>query len=144
MASFNKVILIGNLVEDPELKQTQNGLPVTNFRIAVSRRYQNKQEGAQEADFITVVCWRSTAEFVCRYFTKGKSILVCGSLQSRSWTDSNNQKRNTLEVVADEVSFVDKKSDSSPSHAIPEPAPYSASPKDVVFEEMSTDDDLPF
>lgn len=143
MASFNKVILIGNLVEDPELKQTQSGLPVTNFRIAVSRRYQ-KQEGAQDADFFTVVCWRSTAEFVCKYFNKGKGILVCGALQSRSWTDNNNQKRSTVEVVADEVSFVDKKSESSSAHTAPEPTPYSASPKEIVFEEMSTDDDLPF
>lgn len=148
MASFNKVILIGNLVEDPELKQTPNGIPVTNFRIAVSRRYQRNTEGGQDADFINIVAWRQTAEFVKRYFNKGKSILVCGSLQSRIRTDNNNQKRYTLEVVADEVSFVDKKSDSTQAgfggNNFSEPAPYSAGRDDVSFEEMSTDDDLPF
>lgn len=144
MASFNKVILIGNLVEDPELKQTPNGVPVTNFRIAVSRRFQNK-DGQQEADFINVVCWRQSAEFVKRYFNKGRSILVCGSLQSRTWTDNNNQKRYTLEVVADEVSFVDRKPDSQPSgNQMSAPAPYSSASEGISFEEMSTDDDLPF
>ena len=144
MASFNKVILIGNLVEDPELKQTPNGVPVTNFRIAVSRRFQNK-DGQQDADFINVVCWRQSAEFVKRYFNKGRSILVCGSLQSRTWTDNNNQKRYTLEVVADEVSFVDRKPDAQPSgNQMSAPAPYSSASEGISFEEMSTDDDLPF
>ncbi len=145
MASFNKVILIGNLVDDPELKQTPNGVPVTNFRIAVSRRFQNK-DGQQEADFISIVCWRQSAEFVKRYFNKGRSILVCGSLQSRSWTDNNNQKRYTLEVVADEVSFVDRKPDSQPAAGpqMSAPAPYSNAGEGISFEEMSTDDDLPF
>lgn len=144
MASFNKVILIGNLVEDPELKQTPNGVPVTNFRIAVSRRFQNK-DGQQEADFINIVCWRQSAEFVKRYFNKGRSILVCGSLQSRTWTDNNNQKRYTLEVVADEVSFVDRKPDSQISgNQMSAPAPYSSASEGISFEEMSTDDDLPF
>ncbi len=147
MASFNKVILIGNLVDDPELKQTPNGVPVTNFRIAVSRRFQNK-EGQQDADFINVVCWRQSAEFVKRYFNKGRSILVCGSLQSRTWTDNNNQKRYTVEVVADEVSFVDRKPDSQSNpmgnSQMSAPAPYSSASESISFEEMSTDDDLPF
>ncbi len=145
MASFNKVILIGNLVEDPELKQTPNGVPVTNFRIAVSRRFQNK-DGQQDADFINIVCWRQSAEFVKRYFNKGRSILVCGSLQSRTWTDNNNQKRYTLEVVADEVSFVDRKPDSQSfsGNQMSAPAPYSSAGEGISFEEMSTDDDLPF
>lgn len=145
MASFNKVILIGNLVEDPELKTTPNGVPVTNFRIAVQRRYQ-RTEGQQDADFINIVCWRQSAEFVKRYFNKGRSILVCGQLQSRSWTDNNNQKRYTLEVVADEVSFVDRKPDSqSIAPGQPSaPAPYSNAGESISFEEMSTDDDLPF
>ena len=148
MASFNKVILIGNLVEDPELKQTPNGVPVTNFRIAVQRRYQKSSEGQADADFINIVCWRQSAEFVKRFFNKGRSILVCGQLQSRTWTDNNGQKRYTLEVVADEVSFVDKKTDSNQAgfggNSFSEPAPYSAARDDVSFEEMSTDDDLPF
>ncbi|MBR6633469.1 MAG: single-stranded DNA-binding protein [Clostridia bacterium] len=145
MASFNKVILIGNLVDDPELKQTPNGVPVTNFRIAVSRRFQNK-DGQQDADFINVVCWRQSAEFVKRYFSKGRSILVCGSLQSRTWTDNNNQKRYALDVVADEVSFVDRKPDSqnASGNQMSAPAPYSSAGEGISFEEMSTDDDLPF
>ena len=150
MASFNKVILIGNLVADPELKQTTGGIPVTSFRIAVGRRFA-KQGDAQQADFIDIVCWRSTAEFVTKYFTKGRSILVCGSLQTRTWTDSNNQKRYATEVVADEVSFVDRRPDGRPApggnnnaFTPSEPAPYSAAPKDVAFEELGADDDLPF
>jgi len=108
MASFNKVILVGNLVADPELKQTANGVPVTSFRIAVGRRF-TKQGETQQADFIDIVCWRQTAEYVVRNFTKGKAILICGSLQTRSWIDDNNAKRYTTEVVADEVTFVEKK-----------------------------------
>ena len=147
MASFNKVILIGNLVEDPELKQTPNGVPVTNFRIAVQRRFQKTSEGQSDADFINIVCWRQSAEFVKRFFNKGRSILVCGQLQSRTWTDNNGQKRYTLEVVADEVSFVDRKPDaqqSAPMGQMSAPAPYSNAGESISFEEMSTDDDLPF
>lgn len=146
MASFNKVILIGNLVADPELKQTQSGVSVTSFRIAVGRRFA-KSPDAQQADFIDIVCWRQTAEFVTKYFSKGKSILVCGSLQSRSWTDQNGNKRYATEVVADEVSFVEKKSADSPITPNPagaQPNAYSADPKEVEFSEMSADEDLPF
>ena len=146
MASFNKVILIGNLVADPELKQTQSGISVTSFRIAVGRRFA-KPTDAQQADFIDIVAWRGTAEFVTRYFTKGKSILVCGSLQTRSWTDQNGNKRYTTEVVADEVSFVEKKTGDGFSPAPVQGAAanaYSASPKEVEFSEMSADEDLPF
>lgn len=120
MASFNKVILIGNLVETPELKMTPSSTPVTNFRIAVSRRFTREQ---QETDFINIVCWRQTAEFVCKYFEKGRSILVCGQLQSRSWTDKDGKNRSTLEVVADEVSFVDRKTDNTAPTEAPAEAP---------------------
>jgi len=145
MASFNKVILIGNLTADPELKQTQNGISVTSFSLAVSRRYSSKStENAPQADFINIVAWRNTAEFITKYFQKGKSILIVGSLQSRSWTDQNGQKRYVTEVVAEEAQFVERKSDGSSPMAGAAPAPYGASPKDVAFEEMSTDDDLPF
>jgi len=140
--AFNKVILVGNLVSDPELKQTTNGIPVCSFSIAVNRRF-SKAGDQNQVDFINIVCWRATAEFVAKYFQKGRAILVCGSLQTRSWTDNNNQKRYTTEVIAEEVSFVDKKGDAS-SPAAAAPAPFSASPKDVAFEEMSADDDLPF
>jgi single-strand DNA-binding protein len=104
MASFNKVILIGNLTSDPELKQSGSGISVCSFNIAVNRKYN--KDGNNECDFITVVAWRSQAEFVCKYFKKGKPILVCGQLQTRSWTDKQGNKRISTEVVADEVSFV--------------------------------------
>ena len=147
MASFNKVILIGNLVADPELKQTQSGIAVTSFSIAVSRKF-NRDASQQQTDFFNIVCWRSTAEFVTKYFSKGKSILVCGSLQTRTWTDQQGQKRYITEVVADEVSFVERKSDGASAGIPPmmnaEPAPYSNASKDTDFEEMATDEDLPF
>ncbi len=143
MAAFNKVILIGNLVADPELKQTQSGKAVTSFSIAVSRRMNRN-----ETDFFNIVCWNSTAEFVTKYFSKGKSILVCGSLQNRNWVDQQGQKHYITEVVADEVSFVERKSESASGASAPmmsaEPAPYSNAAKDTDFEEMATDEDLPF
>ena len=149
MASYNKVILLGNLVADPELKQTSNGIAVTSFRIAVGRRFSKQNEAAQQADFIDIVCWRQTAEYVTRYGSKGRSLLVSGSLQTRSWTDNNGQKRYSTEVVAEEVTFVDRRPDGQSATGAPadmnaEPAPYSANPKEVVFEELSADDDLPF
>lgn len=147
MASLNKVILIGNLVADPELKQTQNGIMVTTFRIAVSRRFTRAGEQPQ-ADFIDIVCWRQQAEFVTRYFTKGKPILICGSIQTRTWTDKDNNKRYSTEVVADEVSFVERKSDStsfSRDFDTAQQAPSYSSPKaNSSFEELSPDDELPF
>jgi single-strand DNA-binding protein len=143
--AFNKVILVGNLVSDPELKQTPTGVPVCSFTIAVNRRFAKAGE-QQQTDFINIVSWRQNAEFVSKYFQKGKAILICGSLQTRSWVDQNNQKRYTTEVVADEVEFVERKGDSAPSGfgGVPSPAPFSANPRDVAFEEMSADDDLPF
>ena len=91
MASFNKVILIGHLTADPELKQTTNGVPVTSFSIGVNRRFTRQGEQAQTA-FINIVCWRQTAEFVTRFFRKGNPILICGSLQTRSWDRQGRQQ----------------------------------------------------
>ena len=153
MANFNlnKVILGGRLVRDPELRQTNSGIPVTSFSIAVDRIYQSQDSanGGQSADFINIVAWRQRAEFVCKYFKKGSSICIVGSLQSRSWTDANGQKQYATEVVADECNFVDSKSESQSSGGYT-PDSYSApsfssndenAPK---FEEVSNDDDLPF
>ena len=151
--NFNKVILGGRLTADPELKTTQTGVLVTSFDVAINRKYsgQNQQ---QITDFITVVAWRQTAEFVTRYFRKGSSICVVGSLQTRSWTDNNGQKRYATEVVADEVNFVDSKSESSAPAAAPYAAPAAqpAAPEQIgfnvptaqKFEETGNDDDLPF
>lgn len=144
MASFNLVVLIGNLVADPELKTTPNGIAVTSFRIAVGKRY-NGSGDQQQADFIDIVCWRKTAEFVTKYFSKGKPILVRGSLQTRTWTDNNNQKRYITEVVADEVSFVGTKGDGAVAGPNPAQIPNYGTPKsESSFEELSADDELPF
>lgn len=152
MANFNlnKVILGGRLVRDPELRQTNSGIPVTSFSIAVDRRYQSQdaQNGAQSADFINIVAWRQRAEFVCKYFKKGSSICIVGSIQSRSWTDANGQKQYATEVVADECNFVDSKSEAQSGSYSPDSyaAPSFSSNGDSApkFEEVSNDDDLPF
>ena len=146
MAAFNKVILIGNLCADPELKTTPNGVSVTSFSLAVGRKFSSKDQEPQ-TDFINCVAWRSTAEFICKYFQKGKSILIVGSLQTRSWTDNDGNKRYATEVVADEANFIEKKSESagvqSPSQtANSSNSPYSV--QSVGFEEMTSDEDLPF
>lgn len=145
MASFNKVILIGNLVADPELKTTTGGINVTSFRIAVGRRFRSAAETQPQADFIDIVAWRQTADFVTKYFSKGKPILVCGSLQTRTWTDQNGAKRYITEVVADEVSFVEKKGD-GPAMTNPTMSQYATPMPDDApkFEEIQGDDDLPF
>lgn len=110
--SFNKVILIGNLTADPELKTTQTGIPVTSFRIAVGRRYAKDTDDVK-ADFIDIVCWRKSAEFVAKYFSKGKKILIEGQLQTRSYMANDGSKRHVTEVVADNVSFVESSGSSS-------------------------------
>lgn len=110
MATLNKVTLIGNLTADTELKQTTSGVSVCSFTIAVNRRF-TKEGDQQTADFIPVVAWRKDAEFVAKHFKKGTPILICGELQSRSWTDAQGQKKYALEVVADEVGFVEAKRD---------------------------------
>ena len=109
--SFNKVILMGRLTSDPELKQTQNGVTVTSFNIAVDRRFKQGEE--RQTDFITIVAWRQTAEFVTRYFKKGSATLICGELQTRSWEDQQGNKRYATEVVANEVSFCESKREES-------------------------------
>lgn len=136
--AFNKVILVGNLVADPELKSTTSGVFVTRFRIAVGRRFTKNGEQPQ-ADFFDIVVWRNTAEFVCKHFTKGKPILVSGVLQNRIWNDSNGDKRYATEVVADEVSFVGNKGDNG--QAAPSAPAYGDT---SGFEELGNDDELPF
>ncbi len=144
MASLNKVILIGHMVADPELKQTPNGVSVCSFTIGVSRRFTKPGEQSQ-SDFLDIVAWRQQAEFVAKYFRKGTAICVCGSLQKRSWNAQDGSKRYTVEVVADEISFVERKSDSSPRGEYSAPSyqagGISEAPK---FEEIAGDDDLPF
>ena len=108
---MNKVELIGRLTRDPEAKTTQQGTPVTRFTVAVNRKFKNA-DGGYDADFINCVAWRGTAEFVSKYFTKGKQIAVVGSIQTRPY-EAEGQKRTATEVNADEVEFVGAKADTS-------------------------------
>jgi len=117
MASFNKVILMGRLTHTPELKQTQGGKSVTSFGLAVDRSYVKEGEERQ-TDFFTVVAWRQTAEFICRYFEKGSAILVCGELQTRTF-EQNGQRRTVVEVMASEVSFCETKKAQEAEHPKP-------------------------
>lgn len=106
---LNKSIIMGRLTRDPELRKTQSGTSVTTFTVAVDRDYQQKDAQEKQCDFITCVAWRQTAEFVAKYFTRGKMIIVSGSLQSRKWTDKNGNTRETLEIQAENVYFADSK-----------------------------------
>ena len=154
MASFNKVILIGNMTADPELKQTTGGISVCSFSIAVNRRFARAEQGQQNVDFINIVTWRQQAEFVSRYFKKGNPILVCGQLQTRSWNDNQGQKRYATEVVADEVSFVASAAQTAAGGPAPAQAGSSYTPEaygaptfnsaGANFEEIPNDGDLPF
>ncbi len=138
--AFNKVILVGNLVSDPELKTTPDGVNVTRFRIAVGRRFA-KPGSEVKADFFDIVAWRNTADFVCRYFAKGKPILVSGSLQNRSWDKPDGSKGYATEIVADEVSFVGNKGDNTSEQAAPSAPTYGDT---SGYEELGNDDELPF
>lgn len=109
---MNKAILMGRLTKDPELKSTNNGISVCTFTVAVDRRFKNAN-GEREADFIPVVAWRQTADFVSKYFQKGQRIALVGSIQVRSWDDNDGQRRYITEIIADEVYFADSKSDTS-------------------------------
>ena len=105
---LNKIILMGRLTRDPELRRTQSGTAVTGFSLAVDRDFKS-QNGEKETDFIDIVAWRNTAEFVSKYFSKGRMAVVEGRLQIRDWTDKDGIKRRTAEVIADNVYFGDSK-----------------------------------
>ena len=151
--NLNKVVLCGRLTADPELKQTQSGIGVVTFTLAVNRRFQSRsadQQQAQQADFITVVAWRQTAEFISNYFKKGSALCVTGSLQSRSWQDQQGNRRYATEVVVDEAMFVDSRGEAGAAPAGYTPDAYTApsfsTPAGAApnFEEMKAEDDLPF
>lgn len=144
MANFNinKVILGGRLTAAPELKQTTSGISVTQFSLAVNRKGKEAQ-----TDFLDCVAWRQTAEFICKYFKKGYSICVVGSLQKREWEDKNGGKRYATEIIVDEALFVDSKNDaqatgaSAPATYMPDAYKTAEKPE---FEAVGVDDDLPF
>ena len=112
---LNKIFIMGRLTRDPELRRTQTGTPVASFTLAVDRDFKDKSTGERSTDFIDVVAWRQTAEFVSRYFTKGRMAVVEGRLQIREWTDKEGGKRRAAEVIADNVYFGDSKRDSEGS-----------------------------
>ena len=148
---LNHIVLMGRLVRDPELRRTQSGIAVTSFRIAVDRDYQSKDGGGdKQADFIDIVAWRSTAEFVSRYFAKGRMVVVSGRLQMRDWTDKDGNKRTSAEVVADNVYFGDSKRDGAApapggsSYDRPSYGNYDAPAISADFSEAEDDGELPF
>lgn len=104
---LNNVTIMGRICANPELRQTQSGIPVCSFRIATERDFLNA--GERQTDFLDVVAWRNTAEFISRYFTKGRMVVVDGHLQSRNWTDRDGNKRTSIEIMADNVYFGDSK-----------------------------------
>lgn len=136
---FNKCIMMGRIVNDPELKTTPNGVNVCTFRIAVDRRFQQKGE-ERKSDFFNIAAWRQQAEFVQKYFVKGRMILVEGEMNTRPYTDKNGNQATWYEIVADRVSFTGEKSGGG-SAAAPQGAPPVPS-TEPVFE--GTDDDYPF
>ena len=154
---LNQIILMGRLARDPELRRTQSGLPVASFTLAVERDRSNKGQEKQ-TDFIDIVAWRNTAEFVSKYFTKGQLVAVSGRLQIREWTGDNDSKHKVAEVVADNVYFAEGKRDSMSqvAPAPPSPAPASSGSSGYYipdnspvapssFAELEDDDgDLPF
>jgi len=152
--NLNKVVLAGRMTGDPELKQTASGVSVLSFTVAVNRRYasKNNEQAENQADFINVVAWRQTAEFIARYFKKGSAICLTGSIQTRSWQDQQGQRRYATEVVADEAMFVHSRSESGAAtgntytpDAYGNAPSYSSNPGTAPnFEEHNTDDDLPF
>ncbi len=158
---LNHITIMGRLVRDPELRRTGTGIAVASFRVAVDRDFAPKDGGERKADFIDCVAWRQTGEFVSKYFTKGRMIVVDGRLEMRDWTDKDGNKRTSAEIVADNVYFGDSKRDGdsagasyggnaygAPSYAAPAPSygGYSAPAAPASDFAMLDDDDaqLPF
>ena len=152
---LNHIVLMGRLTRDPELRRTGSGIAVASFTLAVDRDYA-AQGAEKETDFVDIVAWRNTAEFVSRYFTKGRMAVVTGRLQIRNWTDKDGNKRRSAEVVADNVYFGDSKRDGAaapagfdqtPSYAAPQPyqQPAPQAPAASGFSMLEDDDsELPF
>lgn len=140
---LNKVILMGRLTADPELKHTQSGTAVASFTVAVERNIKNA-DGSRSTDFIRCVAWQQRAEFVKKYFSKGRMICVVGSLQTRSYTDRDGNKRTAMEVLADEFSFTGEPRAEAPRDPAPAPNYGQTGFADVWQDDGEDDDDTPF
>ncbi len=160
---LNHIVLMGRLTRDPELRRTGSGIAVATFSLAVDRDFGNRETGEKETDFIDIVAWRSTAEFVSKYFSKGRMAVVSGRLQIRNWNDKDGNKRRSAEVVADNVYFGEGRRDSQPggfdqsysqpaysgqsyggyNQSTPAPAPAPAPASDFAMLE-DDDSELPF
>lgn len=142
---FNLTVLTGRLTADPELKTSSGGFPVMSFSIAVERRQKNA-DGERETDFLNIVAWRNTAEFVSKWFKKGDMIGIEGTIQTRKYTDKNGNNRTAFEIVANNVDFVgSKKQDSAPGiDPASDPLPAFAENINNAFAANAGDDDLPF
>lgn len=139
---MNKVILMGRLARDPELRYTSSQIATCSFTVAVDRRFKS-QDGTTQADFINCVAWRQTAEFVSKYFTKGSRILVSGSIQTRTWDDKDGQRRYATEVVVDDVEFCEsKRSDSGAFGGAPQGGGAPAAQEG--YYPIDDDDSVPF
>ena len=140
---LNHIVIMGRLTRDLELRRTQSGTAVTSFSIACDRDFKDKDSGERQTDFIDVVAWRTTAEYVCEYFSKGRMAVVEGRLQIRDWTDKDGGKRKSAEILANSVYFGDSKQDNQKSAS-------NTSAKNGVdvsasdFAELEDDGTLPF
>ena len=137
---LNKVFLMGRLTRDPELRRTGGGTPVAGFSLAVDRDFKD-QSGEKQTDFVDVVAWRNTAEFVSKYFAKGRMAIISGRLQIRDWTDKDGNKRRSAEVLAENVYFGDSKQDGQ-KPAAPATAGVPVAPP--MLTEIDNDDELPW
>lgn len=151
---LNRVVLMGRLTRDPELRRTQSGTAVASFSLAVERDFKDKNSGDKITDFLDVVAWRTTAEFISRYFSKGRMMVVEGRLQTRKWEDRDGNKRTSVEVIADNCYFGDSKRDDAGGAAPYGQGGYNdySAPSDGYsgygdnqFQEIGDDDgELPF
>ena len=157
---LNRVILMGRLTRDPEHKQTQSGVSVCRFSLAINRQFANKETGERETDFVDCTAWRGTADFLARYFSKGNMILVEGELRNNNYTDNNGVKHYAMNVLVNNASFCESKNSDGHQNSAPAPAPQAAAPATqpqasapaqsindlelAEFEEILSDGEVPF
>ena len=141
---LNRILLMGRLTRDPELRHTQTGTAVASFTLAVDRDFKDRNSGERATDFIDIVAWRQTGEFVSRYFTKGRMAVVEGRLQMRDWTDKDGNKRRSAEVVADNVYFGDAKNEGKRSEGNANEREFPPDPGQGYADLSDDDGELPF